>query len=156
MENPVVSAVTHDAGTAIVKLFPVPFGAEFLASLFSTLAEKGVIVDIITQSYNDEGQRLAFSVNESDLYMVEEVLKELKSDAKIIVLRDMAKLSVVGVGMANHPGVAARFFAVLSRGEVPIHLVTTSDIKISAVIDRKNLEATAQKLHSEFSLDKVD
>ncbi|MCB0392113.1 MAG: aspartate kinase [Bdellovibrionales bacterium] len=154
MENPVVSAVTHDASTAIVKLFPVPFGPSFLALLFDSLANKGVIVDIITQSYNEEGQRLAFSVNESDLYMVDEVLKSLSIDAKIVVLRDMAKLSVVGVGMANHPGVAARFFNVLSQKEVPIHLVTTSDIKISAVIDRKNLDKAAQSLHTEFELDK--
>ncbi|MCB9026400.1 MAG: aspartate kinase [Bdellovibrionaceae bacterium] len=154
MENPVVSAVTHDASTAIVKLFPVPFGANFLAQLFESLAEKGVIVDIITQSYNEEGQRLAFSVNETDLYMVEEVLKSLDVNAKIVILKDMAKLSVVGVGMANHPGVAARFFKVLSQKEVPLHLVSTSDIKISAVIDRKNLEKTAQALHTEFALDK--
>ncbi len=153
MENPVVSAVTHDASTAIVKLFPVPFGAAFLAELFETLANKGVIVDIITQSYNDEGQRLAFSVNESDLYTVEDIIQKMNIETKIVILRGMSKLSVVGVGMANHPGVAARFFKVLSRLDVPIHLVTTSDIKISAVIDTKNLEVSARGLHTEFGLD---
>ncbi len=154
MENPVVSAVTHDASTAIVKLFPVPLGSGFLAELFETLASKDVLVDIITQSYNEEGQRLAFSVNESDLYMVDEVLRDLGGDTKVTVLKNMAKLSVVGVGMANHPGVAARFFKTMSQLDLSIHLVTTSDIKISAVIDRENLAIAANKLHSEFALDK--
>lgn len=153
MENPVVSAVTHDSNTAIVKLFPVPLGADFLANLFSSLAQKGVIVDIITQSYNDEGQRLAFSVNESDIYMVEEVLLSLNIKTKIDILRDKAKLSVVGVGMANHPGVAARFFKSLGKVNVAIHLVTTSDIKISVVIDKNQLESAARSVHTEFALD---
>jgi aspartate kinase len=155
MENPVVSAVTHDANTAIVKLFPVPFGPGFLAELFSTLANKGIIVDIITQSYNEEGQRLAFSVNESEVYVVEDILKHMNIDAEVVVLRGVSKLSVVGVGMANHPGVAARFFKTLAAQNVTIHLVTTSDIKISAVIDTSQLVSSAQSLHSEFQLDKV-
>jgi len=65
----------------------------------------------------------------------------------------MAKISTIGVGMRNHPGVAARFFQVLDAIQVPIHLVTTSEIKISAVIDKKNLEKAAEGLHREFHLD---
>ena len=154
MENPVVSAVTHDASTAIIKLFPVPYGPGFLADLFAKLSERGVVVDIITQSYNSEGQRLAFSINESDIHQAQDVVQEMIKDLEVVVLKDTAKLSVVGVGMANHPGVAARFFKKLKELDISVHLVTTSDIKISAVIDRKNLEAAAQLLHTEFGLDK--
>ncbi|MCB0365659.1 MAG: aspartate kinase [Bdellovibrionaceae bacterium] len=155
MEAPVVSSITHDAATVVLKLFPVPFGAGFMAQLFETLAEKGVVVDIITQSHNEEGQRVAFSVREEDLNPAIEVVKGLV-DQKTVVTRmeAMAKISAVGVGMANHPGVAARFFRVLDKLEIPIHLVTTSDIKISAVIDRSNLSEAAKALHSEFGLDR--
>lgn len=155
MEAPVVSSITHDAATVVLKLFPVPFGSGFMAQLFETLAEKGVVVDIITQSHNEEGQRVAFSVREEDLNPAVEVVKGLVGkETTVTRMETMAKISAVGVGMANHPGVAARFFRVLDRLSIPIHLVTTSDIKISAVIDRDNLPDAAKALHTEFGLDR--
>ncbi len=161
MEQALVSSVTHDPQTAIIKLYPVPTGPEFLANLFGRLAKKGVSIDIITQSEQIEGQRLAFSVTHEDLPLAQTVLNEILNEYKIsgstnfekIILEKMAKVSVIGVGMRNHPGVAARFFKVLSELKVPIHLVTTSEIKISAVIDQEHLSKSAQALHSEFSLD---
>ncbi len=154
MEAPVVSSVTHDAQTVVFKIFPVPFGPGFLAQLFERLAEKGVVVDIITQSQNEEGQRLAFSVNEEDRPLAEQVLRQQVEDhSQIVVMDQMAKISTVGVGMRNHPGVASRFFKVLHDLEVPVHLVTTSEIKISAVIDKSNLEVAARALHQAFSLE---
>lgn len=154
MEAPVVSAVTHEGATTVFKLFPVPFGSGFLSDLFTKLAEKNIIVDIITQSQNEQGQRLAFSVGEEDVHSTEVLLKAfLKPDVKVETISSMAKISVIGVGMKNHPGVAARFFSVLKELSIPVHLVTTSEIKISAVIERKNLEAAAQGLHRAFDLD---
>lgn len=156
MENPVVSAVTHEKSVAILKLFPVPYGPGFLADLFQELATKGVVVDIITQSYNKEGQRLAFSIEESEVHMAVEVVESLLPDIEMVVLRGMAKLSVVGVGMVNHPGVASRFFRQIDKTGAPLHLVTTSDIKISAVIDTTHLQDCAQAIHSEFGLDREE
>jgi aspartate kinase len=156
IEQPVVSAVTHDANTAVFKLFPVPSGPDFLARLFDTLAKKGVVVDIITQSETSEGQRLAFSVTKEDIPLSRQALKDfVDKSEQVTLIENMAKLSVVGVGMRNHPGVAARFFAVLAKTGVPIHLVTTSEIKISAVIDQAKLKEAAQALHTEFGLDAV-
>lgn len=156
IEQPVVSAVTHDANTAVFKLFPVPTGPDFLAQLFGTLAKKGVVVDIITQSETADGQRLAFSVTKEDIPLSRQALKDFVPNSEhITLIENMAKLSVVGVGMRNHPGVAARFFAVLAKSGVPIHLVTTSEIKISAVIDQDKLKEAAEALHSEFGLDKA-
>lgn len=154
MEQPVVSAVTHEKDTAVFKLFPVPYGPGFLAKLFKDLAENEVVVDIITQSQNEEGQRLAFSVSTEDRVFVEKYCKQ-KLDPKVGItqMSDVSKISVVGVGMRNHPGVAARFFHVLNEAGIEVHLVTTSEIKISAVIDSKNLEKAAQGLHTEFELD---
>ena len=156
IEQPVVSAVTHDANTAVFKLFPVPTGPDFLARLFDTLAKKGVVVDIITQSETTEGQRLAFSVTKEDIPLSRQALKDFVPNSEhITLIENMAKISVVGVGMRNHPGVAARFFAVLAKTGVPIHLVTTSEIKISAVIEQGKLKEAAEALHSEFGLDKA-
>ena len=155
LENPVVSSVTHDPNTVVIKLNPVPEGADFLANLFGTLADKGIVVDIITQSQVESGQRLNFSIPAEDLPQTELLLKDFISDqVEVQVIPDMAKISTIGVGMKNHPGVAARFFRILKEVEADVHLVTTSDIKISAVIPKSQLDKAANALHSEFSLDK--
>jgi aspartate kinase len=157
MENPVVSSVTHDPNTVVFELHPVPKGPLFLAELFRKLSDRNVVVDIITQSEVPGGQRLAFSVTQEDLPLAKAVLEETLHNIspEISVRENMAKISVVGVGMRNHPGVAARFFEVLAREKVHIHLVTTSEIKISAVIEREDLQRSAQALHSEFGLDQA-
>lgn len=154
MEAPVVSAITHEAMTSIIKVFPTPVGPGFMADLFDRLAQKGVVIDIITQSFNEEGQRLAFSVHGDDVPEAEEILKSfLPKSAEISILNNLAKLSAVGVGMRTHSGVAGRFFRILSEIDAAIHLVTTSDIKISAVIEQSHLKEAAQALHREFGLD---
>jgi aspartate kinase len=154
MENPVVSAVTHDAATTVFKLVPIPAETEFMAKLFSALSTRGVSVDIISQSELEKGHRLAFSVTGEDEPLTHSVLKEfLPKSVEVQTLTDVAKISTVGVGMRNHPGVAARFFSVLASAGINVHLVTTSEIKISAIIDRAKLDVAARALHTEFSLD---
>jgi aspartate kinase len=135
----------------------VPAGPAFLAELFQKLAARGVVVDIITQSEAAEGQRLAFSVTKEDVPLTRQVLKEtIQTAVDVSTIENMAKISVVGVGMRNHPGVAAKFFQVLATNQIPVHIVTTSEIKISAVIDQKHLAQAATSLHTEFDLDKSD
>lgn len=156
MEQAVVSSVTHESNTYVFKLFPIPPETSFLSQLFNQLADKGVVVDIITQSQSESGQRLAFSVNQEDYPLAESVLQSiLPKDRNITkdVMTKVAKISVVGVGMRNHPGVAARFFSVLAQHQIQVHLVTTSEIKISAVIDEQNLKTAATALHNTFGLD---
>lgn len=154
MENPVVNAVTHDSATVVFKLQPIPASPEFMAKLFSALSDKGVSIDIISQSESEHGFRLAFSVTAEDEPLTKSVLQSfLKSDVKVEVMDQVAKISTVGVGMRNHPGVAARFFSVLAKHDIAVHLVTTSEIKISAIVDRPKLEVAARALHTEFSLD---
>lgn len=155
MENAAVTSVTHDPNTVIFQLFPVERGPRFLAKIFDVLAKKGVVVDIITQSETPEGQKLAFSTTQEDVPLTQVVLQDLLkgSPVKVSMTDKVAKISAVGVGMRNHPGVAAKFFEVLAGLNVPIHLVTTSEIKISAVIDLKDLEASARSLHTAFELD---
>jgi aspartate kinase len=154
MENPVVSAVTHDSATLVFKLQPIPGETSFIAGLFSKLAERGVSVDIISQSQLEGGYRLAFSVTTEDEPHVRAVLDSfLPHTVQVTTLADVAKISTVGVGMRNHPGVAARFFRVLAEADIQVQLVTTSEIKISAIIERRHLEKAARALHTEFALD---
>ena len=152
MESPVVSAITHDTNTVIVKMYPVPGGTEFITKLFKTLAEANISIDVISQSYNKEGQRLAFSIREDDLEETKSHIYKMIDQKKVSIIQNLAKLSIVGVGMANHPGVAERFFKALNHPKMNIHLVTTSEIKISAVIDKPLLSQAAKALHKEFNL----
>ena len=152
MESPAVSAVIHDMDTAIIKLFPIPWGIEVIANIFEALAKKSILVDVISQSYNSEGQRLAFSVKEDTVSSALQAISSLVEEKNITVVKDTAKVSVVGVGMANQFGAAAAFFKVLNQCETSLHLVTTSDIKISAVIDKKNVSKAVEKLHQYFCL----
>ena len=154
MENPVVSAVTHEMNTAIVKAIPVPEGTRFLSELFYALSRKAIVVDIISQSQMKWGPRLAFSVSEEDLVQAEETVKECADgNLKVHSVKGVSKISIIGVGMRTHSGVAARFFDVMARNEINLHLVTTSDIKISAVIDSEHIKRVAPALHTEFRLD---
>ena len=155
MENPLVSAVTHEATTSVLKLYPLPGGTGALARLFESLAKKGVVVDIITQSEHENVQRLAFSVPKDDVAASLEVIKEcFGKELTVDVMDKVSKISIVGVGMRNHPGVAATFFSTLAQANIPVHLVTTSEIKVSAIIAAHDLQSAAQKLHNAFKLDK--
>ena len=156
MESPVVTSVTHDANTAIFRLAPLPNGPEVLASLFGKLSDKGIIVDVISQNELDVSsgsQRLAFSVPLEDILPTKEIISKNYPKVDCTVMDDVAKVSIVGVGMRNHPGVAAKFFKVLAENKIPVHLVTTSEIKVSVIIDKKDLEKAAKQLHTAFGLD---
>jgi aspartate kinase len=155
MENPLVSAVTHEATTSVIKLFSLPGGTDALAELFTNLAQKGVVVDIITQSDHENAQRLAFSVPNEDVAASLAVVKKcFGENTKVEVMDKVSKISIVGVGMRNHPGVAATFFSTLAQAKVSVHLVTTSEIKVSAIVSSADLQKAAQKLHTAFKLDK--
>ena len=153
MEAPVVSAITHDPKVTVLAAEPIPRGVEFLSELFSKLSEREVLVDIISQMKGEKGQRVAFSLTDEDLHEGKDVLKSLfGSESEISVIDYAAKVSIVGVGMKTHPGVAARFFKALKDSNIAVNLVTTSDIKMSAVIERDKINDAVKALHSEFDL----
>ena len=91
----------------------------------------------------------------SELVVAKEVLeKHYKNKLGLSVLTNKAKISIIGVGMRNYSGVAYRFFKVLSENNIDVDLVTTSDIKVSAIIDKASLKTAAIAMHTEFGLDK--
>lgn len=152
MEGSVVSAIAHDLNTQVIKLNRLPKGIPFLSDLFVDLGKKSVFVDIISHSNISGPSRLSFSIPKTDLKPCKKALKKFIKEKDISVIDKVAKISVIGVGMASHSGVAGRFFSVLKNTKAKLYLVTTSEIKISAVIDQKDLKKTAIALHKEFNL----
>lgn len=152
MEGSVVSAIAHDLNTQIIKLKSLPKGISFLSDLFMELGKKSVFVDIISHSDISDQSRLSFSIPKTDLKNCQKVLSKLIDKKDLSIVDNVAKISVVGVGMASHSGVAGRFFSVLKKTKTNLYLVTTSEIKISAVINQKDLKKTAIALHKEFGL----
>ena len=152
MEGSVVSSIAHDSNTQIIKLHSLPSGLSFLSDLFVELGKKSVFVDIISHSQISGQTRLSFSIRKSDLEAGLAVLKTLTNEQNISIIDNVAKISVIGVGMASSSGVAGRFFSTLKKIGAKLYLVTTSEIKISAIIDEKHLKKTAMSLHEEFGL----
>ncbi|MEK7332803.1 MAG: ACT domain-containing protein, partial [Nitrospirota bacterium] len=127
------------------------------ARIFNAIANANVVVDMIFQNVSSDGKAadISFTVPKTDskkaLKITEEIAKEL--GAKSVALRDdIAKISVVGVGMRTHSGVAAKMFETLSKHGVNILMISTSEIKVSCVIDSKYTELAVRVLHDVFGL----
>jgi aspartate kinase len=159
MERVVVSGVTGDRNQAKVTIIGVPDKPGIAARIFGPVADATINVDMIIQNVSQASLTdISFTVPRADLRkavdLVQGVAKEI--DAKsVAVTESIAKVSLVGVGMRSHSGVAARMFAVLSREGVNIMMISTSEIKISCVIDEKYLELAMRSLHSAFGLDEA-
>jgi len=159
MERVIVSSVTGDRNQAKITIIGVPDRPGIAARIFGPVAEANIIVDMIIQNVSQaELTDISFTVPRADLgkavTLVQCVAKEI--DAKSVgVTEAIAKVSLVGVGMRSHSGVAARMFAVLSREGVNIMMISTSEIKISCVIDEKYLELAMRALHAAFGLDEA-
>src|SRR5437764_1850402 len=124
--------------------------------IFSTIAAANIVVDMIVQSVSEYGtSELSFTIHENDLdaakKLLDPVVKEVKASG-LITKKGVAKLSVVGIGMRSHSGVAARLFDCLGKAGINIQLISTSEIKIAVVIDEAEAERAAQLTHAEFGL----
>ncbi len=160
MERLIVSAVTHDKDQARITLKKVPDQPGVAAKIFMPISESNIIVDMIIQNTREEGQTdLTFTVPKSAfpdaLEIQRNVAKEIEADD---VLGDVniAKVSVVGVGMKNHSGVASKMFSTLAKENINIMMISTSEIRISCIIEEKYTELAVRVLHTAFGLDKED
>ena len=154
MEGSVVSAVTHDLNTEVVRIEGQGADPAFVSQLFVALGQAQVFVDIISQNSLEGQGGLAFSIAKTDSSAALNALKKLVPESAVRRAGHVAKISVVGAGMAGHSGVAGRFFSVLQKTASKLYLVSTSEIKISAVIPASALQPTARALHKEFGLSK--
>ena len=159
LEGAVVTAVTCDRNTAKLTVKGIPDKPGVIARLFAPLAEAAINVDVIIQNPPNEGLTdVTFTVprNVADraVALTESLQQEL-GFAQCLVERQLAKVSVVGAGMVSQPGVAQRTFAALGDAGVNIRLVSTSEIKISCVVDEKDAVTAVQVLHDKFELEKT-
>jgi aspartate kinase len=158
MEEVIVSAVTLDKKQAKVTITRVPDRPGIAASVFSPISEANISVDMIVQNVSHKGYAdITFTVAKTDLKHTEEiarrVAKELGAE-EILTDPNIAKLSVVGVGMKTHAGIASRMFNVLAKEGVNIQMISTSEIKISCVVDDKKGELAVRLVHDAFGLAK--
>jgi aspartate kinase len=158
MEKVVISGVTYNKNEAKITVRGVPDRPGVASILFSKLGSAGVNVDMIIQNIGEKGHSdVSFTVDKSEfkkaMKVVAEAAKTLKP-AGVIADEDIAKVSVVGVGMRSHSGVAAGMFKALAEEGVNIEMISTSEIKISVIIDQKDVSKAVNAIHKKFRLDK--
>jgi len=158
MEREVVSGITYDKDQAKITVVHVPDKPGIAAALFSPLSAKNINVDMIIQNASLEGfTDMTFTVSKKDLkeakIIVEQTAKEIGAK-KVEVDDEVAKVSIIGVGMASHSGVASKMFTTLANESVNIMMISTSEIKISCIIQRKYTELAVSVLHDAFGLEK--
>jgi aspartate kinase len=157
MERQVVSAVTCNTKEAKVTVTGVKDQPGVAAQVFSLLGEANVVVDMIVQNISDKGTTdITFTVPEVDLPKAMEIGQRIQETVGAEDVRgsnDIAKVSIVGAGMRSHSGVAAKMFWTLAQESINIQMISTSEIKISCVIDEKYAELAVRALHKSFGLD---
>jgi aspartate kinase len=156
MEKVVVSGIAYNKQEAKITITRVADRPSIAATLFGRVAEANIVVDMIVQNISQDGSTdISFTVPKTDYARTQEIvrviLKEIGAD-KVIGDDKIAKVSIVGVGMRTHSGVAAKMFETLGREKINILMISTSEIKISCVIEAKYTELAVRVLHEAFGL----
>ncbi len=156
METVLVSGISYNKDESKVSVFRVPDRPGIAAKLFSPLSQANITVDMIIQNVSHEGfTDLTFTVPKGDfkktLKIVQETANEIGASG-VASDENIAKVSIVGVGMRSHSGVASKMFQVLSQEGINIQMISTSEIKVSCVIDAKYTELAVRVLHEAFNL----
>ncbi|MBI2090003.1 MAG: aspartate kinase [Deltaproteobacteria bacterium] len=154
MDAVLVSGVTYDKNEAKITVLKVPDRPGLAAQIFTPIAEANIVVDMIIQNASEDGTTdLTFTVPKEDykkaISIVHEIAPAIQAKG-VTVDPNIAKVSIVGVGMRAHAGVAAKMFQVLARGGINIEMISTSEIKVSVVIDEKYTELAVRVLHEAF------
>ncbi|MBE7047203.1 MAG: aspartate kinase [Ruminococcaceae bacterium] len=158
MERMVVKGVAHDLDVARIALVNIEDEPGAAFKVFSLMAKHNVDVDIILQSIGRENKKdISFTVKKSSLDVAKKILEEnqdLLGYDEVKVREDVAKVSIVGAGMVNNPGVAAKMFEALYDAGINIHMISTSEIKVSVLISSANVEKAVNAIHDKFELGK--
>ncbi|MFT5605904.1 MAG: aspartate kinase [Paracoccaceae bacterium] len=159
MEAPSIAGIAFNRDEAKLTVMGVPDQPGVASQILAPIGDNNIEVDVIVQNVGDDGKTdLTFTVHRNDLKRAESVLREVassigaehvKTDAKIV------KVSLVGVGMRSHAGIASKMFKILAAEGINIQMITTSEIKISVVVDEKYLELAVRALHDGFELEKT-
>lgn len=154
MDSVLVSGVTHDKNEAKITILKVPDRAGLAAQIFGPIAEAHIVVDMIIQNASEEGTTdVTFTVPKSDhkkaMALVEKIAPVIQAKG-VSADTHISKVSIVGVGMRTHAGVASRMFEVLGNEGINIEMISTSEIKVSVVIDEKDTDRAVRLLHEAF------
>ena len=157
MEKVLVSGITYNRNEARISIYGVPDKPGIAAQIFGPVGEKGIVVDMIIQTARPDGKAdLTFTVPRTDykeaLEIINGVAQKLRAE-KVEGDDHIAKVSIVGAGMRTHPGVATKMFETLAKHGINIMMISTSEIKISCVIDEKYTELAVRALHEAFNLE---
>ncbi len=158
MEKVIVSGIAYDKNQSKITAIGVHDRPGIAAKLFNAIANANIVVDMIVQNVSSDGKEtdISFTVPKTDSKKALQITKDIVSElgAKRVDLReDIAKVSIVGVGMRTHSGVAAKMFDTLAKHGINIMMISTSEIKISCVIDSKYTELAVRVLHEVFNLE---
>ncbi|MCA1986609.1 MAG: aspartate kinase [Desulfovibrio sp.] len=158
MEAVLVAGIAYDKNQARCTLRDVQDRPGVAAAIFGPLAEAGVLVDMIVQNTSEDGRTdMTFTISRGDLERTQELITKLNEELQareITYNTQVSKVSVIGVGMRNHSGVASTMFKSLAAENINIHLISTSEIKITCLIDDKYTELAVRTLHDAFGLEK--
>ncbi len=160
LEQHVVSGIAYAKDEAKMTVLKIEDKPGVAASIFMPLSEANINVDMIVQNISEDGRKtdLTFTVAASELQRALQVLRDRKDTIRYRDLRgdtDMVKVSVIGVGMRSHAGVAAEMFQALADKGINIQAISTSEIKISVLLGAAHTEAAVKTLHSLFGLDRT-
>ena len=157
MEKVVVSGITYDKKEAKITITRVVDRPGIAAKLFGRVADAGVVVDMIVQNISQDGHTdISFTVPRTDFHKAMEIVRGIATEIgadQVLGDERIAKVSIVGVGMRTHSGVAAKMFAALAAKNINIMMISTSEIKVSCVIEEKHAELAVRVLHDAFQLE---
>jgi aspartate kinase len=150
-----VSGIASDETQARIAITSVPDTPGVAGRIFGSLAQHNISVDMIIQSLNRENgvNDIAFTVSSNDLHAAMTLLEQVKADigaASVVADTDVAKVSIVGIGMIDRPGIAADMFSALAEAGINIKMIATSEIKISCLIERAQAKAAVAAIHGVF------
>lgn len=154
-----VRGIAHDLNVGKITLVSVPDRPGLAAAVFEPLAEAGVSVDIIVQNVSVGGTTdLSFTVARGDLpkamRIVEPVARDIQA-RETLSSDNLGKVSIVGAGIQSAPGIAAAMFRALYDSQINIEMISTSEIRITCIVDRDRVQDAVEKLHTVFELDKL-
>ena len=148
MEGMLIKGVAKDTDVAVITILNVPDEPGTSFKIFGLLAQKNINVDIILQSTGRDGKKdISFTCAEGEADLAMRVLKESAHFSDVSVDTTCAKVSIVGAGMQSHSGVASKMFEALSNNNINIKMISTSEIKISCIIDREDADKAVSAIH---------
>ena len=160
MENPLIAGIAFTRDETKLSIIGVPDVPGMAYKVFGPISDANIEVDVIVQNVSADGTTdITFTVRRADAEQTRQIISRIAFDVKareVSLDTKIAKISLVGVGMRSHAGIASKMFKILAGESINIQIITTSEVKLSVVIDEKYLELAVRSLHSAFDLGEED